>query len=43
MVITIILVVVAFVGGYLVGANNPLASVKQKIIDEANKIINQKN
>lgn len=29
----LITAVVAFVGGYLVGANNPLESVKRKIKD----------
>lgn len=37
--VTIILVsVIIFVVGYLVGANNPLSSVKAKIIKEANKL-----
>jgi hypothetical protein len=31
-------IVAIFVFGYLVGANNPLASVKQKIKDSVNKI-----
>lgn len=29
----LITAIVAFVGGYLVGANNPLASVRRKIKD----------
>lgn len=31
----IIIAVVAFLGGYLVGSNNPLPSVKAKIIASA--------
>jgi len=33
MLVYLIVSVVAFVGGYLVGANNPLASVRKKIKD----------
>lgn len=39
MLISIIFIIAAFVIGYLVGANNPLASVKAKIAAEASKLI----
>ena len=35
MITIIIIAVIAFAGGYLIGSNNPLPSVKAKIIQKA--------
>jgi len=39
MLIAIILIIAAFIVGYFVGANNPLSSVKKKIIDKAKGLL----
>jgi hypothetical protein len=39
MLVTLIISIVVFIVGYLVGANNPLSSVKAKIIAKANAVI----
>lgn len=41
MLLYIGLAVVIFIAGYLVGANNPLSSVKKKIAADAQNVLNK--